>query len=143
MDGRGVAERSREPLSEGSAATEEHGSDALRVEAREIARVGDEAARGAARPHAFKPLQGGLGQCAALLEGAVALEINERCCGDRPEDAVDASGVEAELGEEHLHLGDVITALVRTRQIQQSLAESPTGFIQASEGRGVDLAGYR
>ena len=45
MDGRGVAERSREPLSEGTAATEEHGSDALRVEAREIARVGDEAAR--------------------------------------------------------------------------------------------------
>ena len=66
----------------------------------------------------------------STVEAAVALELGERVLGEDPEDAVDASGVEAEQGEEHLQLGDVVAALERTVEVEESVAQSPAGLDQ-------------
>jgi hypothetical protein len=55
----------------------------------------------------------------------------------RTKDAVNTSRVEAELGEEYLKFGDVVTAKRRTREIQQALAELPVRFFQSFPCREI------
>ena len=50
-------------------------------------------------------------------------------------------GLKAELGEEHLKLGDVIAAQHRTCRVEQSLTQLPPGFAEALVGDGVDDSG--
>ena len=46
-------------------------------------------------------------------QATVGLELDERSCGDRTEDAVDPTAVEAEPAEPGLQFGDVVAAQVR------------------------------
>ena len=79
------------------------------------------------------------GQRAAGLDRAVALEVNEGVFQQASEDPVDPAGVESELGETHLQLGDVVAAQIRMVEVEESLAEAPTGLDQSRPGRSVGL----
>jgi hypothetical protein len=59
------------------------------------------------------------------------------------EDPVDSSGVEAELGEANLEFSHVVAAQVGMHEIQQALAEPPTGFDESGPGDVVNFAGDR
>ena len=59
---------------------------------------------------------------------AVRLEFFQRPCCAGAENPVHASTVEAETSEAGLQLGNVISAKVRRRQIQEAVTQLPTGF---------------
>jgi hypothetical protein len=56
-------------------------------------------------------------------------------------DAVNSSGIKAQLGQAHLKFGHVVTSQVRMGEIQQSFTETPSGFNQSSPGHFINVTG--
>ena len=50
--------------------------------------------------------------CPVGVDATVGLDVDQRACGTRTEDAVDAPAVEAEPTERRLQLGDVVATQV-------------------------------
>ena len=55
----------------------------------------------------------------------------------RPEDAVDAPRVEADVAQLALQLGDIVTAQVRRPVVQEPVAEAPVRFDERRPGQLV------
>ena len=67
-------------------------------------------------------------------EAGVALELPERGFGLGPEDAVLATGVEAEPVEPALKVGDVVAAQHRPAEVEQAVAEPVAALDQRAPG---------
>ncbi len=81
-------------------------------------------------------------------KAGVVLKLRERAHRRRPEDAVDAAGVEAQHAEPALQLRDVVTALHRSAEIEETVAEPEAGLddrapcLLIADTVGVEPAGH-
>ena len=70
-------------------------------------------------------------------QAGVGLELRERTHRRRSEDAVDAAGVEPQHAESPLQLGDVVTALHRSAQVQETIAQPIARFDDRSPSLAI------